>query len=248
MSDTLSKQLLFESAAGVTAASLVAPAIAIIDKSIIQNTAGTVKLSQGIKQGFIQLFTNPSTFLKSPPFLMIWGVYSLTYITGNTIEAACKYFKEDSFTPKFIGSSIVNVGCSVGKDVVFTRMFGVGSPKPLPVPSALLFASRDSLTILAGFSLPPVVAKEVAQRTGCGYEGALVASQLIVPCAMQFVSSPMHLIGLDLYNRPSGSERWNVVRRDYWATCAARIGRIFPAYGIGGVLNREIRKFYRDLF
>lgn len=63
---------------------------------------------------------------------------------------------------------------------------------------------------------------------------------------MQFVSTPMHLLGLDLYNRqPSGGlgwqERFARIRRDYISSSFARMAKIVPAYGVGGVVNTRMR-------
>lgn len=63
---------------------------------------------------------------------------------------------------------------------------------------------------------------------------------------MQFVSTPMHLLGLDLYNRqPPGGLGWRErllrIRRDYIVSSFARMGKIVPAYGVGGVVNVRMR-------
>ena len=52
------------------------------------------------------------------------------------------------------------------------------------------------------------------------------------------------MIGLDLYNRPNGniSERKTFIQQEYVKTTLARMARIFPAFGIGGVVNKSIRK------
>jgi hypothetical protein len=52
------------------------------------------------------------------------------------------------------------------------------------------------------------------------------------------------LHGLDLYNREAAStqERISFVKREYAKTAVARMARIFPAFGIGGVVNKYIRK------
>lgn len=68
---------------------------------------------------------------------------------------------------------------------------------------------------------------------------------------MQFVSTPMHLLGLDLYNRqPPGGLGWREralrIRRDYIASSFARMAKIVPAYGIGGVTNVWLRKGLMD--
>jgi hypothetical protein len=73
-----------------------------------------------------------------------------------------------------------------------------------------------------------------------------VSSQLIAPCAVQFLSSPLHLYGMDRYNRPQlthadAPSRRQFIQREYVKTTLARIARIFPAFGIGGVANRYLR-------
>ena len=62
---------------------------------------------------------------------------------------------------------------------------------------------------------------------------------------MQLLSTPLHLHGLDLYNRNttlSVNERIAFIKKEYAKTALARMARILPAFGIGGVLNKKIRK------
>jgi len=71
-------------------------------------------------------------------------------------------------------------------------------------------------------------------------------AQFACPALMQFFSTPMHLLGLDLYNRQpvgglSAGERIARIRRDYVPSCFARMGKIVPAYGVGGVVNVRMR-------
>jgi hypothetical protein len=239
--------LLAEWSSAIISSATVAPAISIIDKAIIANAAGRQPLLEGISDGFKTFFTKPHYFVRQPAFLWIWGVYAGTYITANTIQVTCDYGQVNSFVPKFLGSSVANVSLSVAKDRAFTRMFGKGLPKPLPLPSYALFTARDSLTILAGFSLPPIIAERMNVEMGIARPTADLVAQLTIPCAVQFISSPMHLLGLDLYNRSqvSGSDRVSFIRREYLGTSLARIGRIFPAYGVGGVINRKLRNTFR---
>ena len=140
------------------------------------------------------------------------------------------------------------------KDKVFAKLFaaqGVPVPAPMSVKSLGLFAVRDSMTIFASFTLPPIVSEKL-QSFGVPQGTADVSSQLFSPCAMQFISTPLHLIGLDLYNNPntSNASRISFVTQEYLKTAFARIGRILPAFGIGGVLNKELRekgaKYYKS--
>jgi hypothetical protein len=259
------QELGLEWSSAVISSFFVAPAISIVDKAIIENASGVKSLGTSFKDSIRFLVTSPIKFAKSPAFLLIWGVYGGTYITGNTIEMIYRtkvndlqesvrprreqiqQMKEQGLFAKFLGSSIANVGLSVGKDRIYTKMFGNPNVKPgkFPKPSFALFSVRDSMTILAGFILPDIISKRVQESTSLSKYQSDTICQLSVPCAMQFVSSPLHLIGIDLYNRPdltTFKDRLDLVRREYWRTSWARVGRIFPAFGVGGVINKKLRR------
>ena len=148
----------------------------------------------------------------------------------------------DSKYPKFVSTSIVNIFAGIAKDRAFTRMFGLKPPSNLPLGTYALFATRDSLTILASFTIPPIIARQL-QTHGYSQEFSLNAAQLSLPVAIQFISTPLHLTGLDMYNNPQHTvrERFYFVSKEYLKSTLARCGRIFPAFGIGGVLNRKLR-------
>jgi hypothetical protein len=76
------------------------------------------------------------------------------------------------------------------------------------------------------------------------YVGAASAAQFLTPAAVQLVSTPLHLLGLDLYNRPGmqWQERASRVVRDWAKSAFARMGRIIPAFGVGGVVNTKVRR------
>lgn len=76
------------------------------------------------------------------------------------------------------------------------------------------------------------------------YVGAASVAQFVTPAAVQIFSTPLHLLGLDLYNRQgvSGRERAGRVVRDWGMSALARMGRIIPAFGVGGVVNMKVRR------
>jgi hypothetical protein len=79
------------------------------------------------------------------------------------------------------------------------------------------------------------------------YVSATSAAQFITPAAVQLVSTPLHLLGLDLYNRPEArvggpDGRVGRVVRDWAKSAAARMCRIVPAFGVGGVVNTKVRR------
>ena len=111
------------------------------------------------------------------------------------------------------------------------------------------------MTIFASFNLPPVIAPQLANlrpnlkdrfsRILATESGRNNTAQFIAPAAMQIISTPIHLLGLDLYNRQGQlgfSERVARITRDWGAGVLARMCRIVPAYGVGGVVNANMRK------
>lgn len=241
----------FETSTAIISAFTVAPAISIVDTAIVSNASGKEQLLPCLINGIKTCLSRPLFFLKQPAFLMIWGVYGGTYTAANNIEALCLRNNNSPLYPKFFGSAAANVSLSVMKDKAYARLFGVGEPKPFPKLSYGLFAARDSMTVLASFTLPKYVGKSLS--TACNMEASSAdnLAQLITPCVMQLFSCPLHLHGLDLYNRPvaadgtelTNANRMQFIRQEYWKTAAARIARIFPAFGIGGVVNKYVRMY-----
>ncbi|KAJ3315379.1 hypothetical protein HDU76_002212 [Blyttiomyces sp. JEL0837] len=270
----LAEKLAVEWTSAITSALTVAPAISIIDKAIFANASGRERLATGIMNGVGTMLTKPVYFFRQPSFLLIWGVYSGTYIVANSIESVCTHYSIDWFYPKFIGASIANVSLSVMKDLYFTRAFGkvTASPvtptpspaptttttttikstpppsslRPVPFRSYSLYTLRDTLTIFASFNMPILVSDLlIKSNTVSSRPTADLYAQLITPCAVQIVSTPLHLLGMDYYNSPNAnvSQRVKFIGREYVATTLARMGRIFPAYGIGGVANKKFRSY-----
>jgi len=136
------------------------------------------------------------------------------------------------------------------KDSRFTKLFGNASAAgPVPKASYALFALRDCLTIFASFNLPPVLAPllPVGEEIERVMSRASIA-QFLAPAALQVVSTPLHLLALDMYNRPGGGKgvmwgsRAERVWRDWGKSCLARMARIVPAFGVGGVVNTGVRR------
>ena len=95
----------------------------------------------------------------------------------------------------------------------------------------------------ASFNIPEPLAQEMHKSFGVPQTTADIAAQLFCPVVMQFVTTPMHLMGLDMYNRPHSSwrDRFDLISSNYRKTVAARIARILPAFGFGGIGNKQIR-------
>ena len=252
LTPALASTLLLESACGIASAFAVAPIVSILDKAIICNASGLEPLIPCCINGTKELFFKPTYFFRQPSFLLIWGVFSGTYLVGNCSESLCAYYERSSFFPKLVASSMTNVTLSVLKDKAFTRMFGVGTPKPLPAMSYLLFGIRDGATIFSSFIATGPISAYLQRHSSMSPVVCDTVTQLLSPILMQIFSTPIHLLGLDLYNHQGKEvafkDRIEFIRKEYFNTLAARMTRIFPAFGIGGVLNKKLRTWSKMTF
>lgn len=129
-------------------------------------------------------------------------------------------------------------------------MFGapvplLGAANKMPKISYALFAARDSLTIFASFNLPPLISPLLPLGVSAErYISRASAAQYLAPAGIQLLSTPLHLLGLDLYNRPRVGFRDRIGRiaRDWGGASMARVGRVVPAFGVGGVINGTVRR------
>ncbi|KAG8631527.1 hypothetical protein KVT40_000667 [Elsinoe batatas] len=245
-------RLLADGTAALSAGFLVAPLITMIDKAIIENASGKRPLLPSLKASLTSLLLRPHHFLTSRPFLLILTLYTGTYLTANTLDTTQATLRDrpaSSTTTgpsKFLATSTANLSLCLYKDSQFTRMFGAVSARPVPGPSYALFAARDCMTIFASFNLPPLLAPRIPLSDAAEkYMSRVSVAQFLAPASVQLLSTPLHLLGLDLYNRNGGTpfrERLRKVRVDWLPSSFARMCRIVPAFGVGGVVNTSVRK------
>jgi hypothetical protein len=179
-------------------------------------------------------------------------VFSGTYATANVVERYFQLKGTSPVLPKFLASSVVNISLSVSKDKAYARMFGKGSPRSTPLSSLSLFAIRDGMTVLASFSMPPIISSKLQASYGLSKLRADTIAQLSSPLLVQILSTPLHLLGLDLYNRRQlesnqMTERMSFIKQEYFKTLLARWSRILPAFGIGGIINTRLRSTLNDM-
>ncbi|OAQ90045.1 sequence orphan [Purpureocillium lilacinum] len=263
----LPARLAADLASATTAGALIAPIISIIDRSIMENASGrAASLSASLRASLAALLTRPRPVLFSRPTSLVLLLYAGTYLTANALDtftsaARARPASAVSAGPaKFAASSAANVALCVYKDRQFVRLFGAvssaaSSARPVPLPCYALFTLRDCITIFASFNLPPLLAPRIDQRLSSDLRrhiSGLTAAQFLAPAAVQLLSTPLHLLGLDLYNRPSAAtgqlpgpswrDRWAAVRANWLVSAAARVCRIVPAFGVGGVVNTKVRR------
>ena len=204
------------------------------------------------------LLLRPHNFVTSKPFLLIFSLYGGTYLSANMLDTLTSTLRNKpastttTGTSKFFATSAANLSLCLYKDNHFTRMFGAASSSGksvVPRISYTLFAVRDSLTVFASFNLPPIIAPILPVSEGFeAYMSRASAAQFLAPAAVQILSTPLHLLGLDLYNRPGVSVGMRITRvvRDWGMSCLARVARIVPAFGVGGVVNTGVRRRWME--
>ena len=94
------------------------------------------------------------------------------------------------------------------------------------------------------FTLPPIVGKQIAEYTGNEKNG-YYAAQIVLPLALQTVTTPIHLLGYDIYNNPNNSwaQRVAFLKKDYLKNVSIRMLRQAPPWSFGTIGNREIRAY-----
>lgn len=231
-------------------------------RSIMENASGRESLGASLRSSFRQLLFRPHSVLLSKPFALIFMLYGGTYLTANALDTTMSTVHDrpptdvTSGTGKFFASSAANIGLCIYKDNVFVRLFGPPGalPRSVPFTSLALFAVRDCMTIFASFNVPPLLGPVLTRHLGDEvqkFATGQTLAQFAAPAAVQLVSTPVHLLGLDMYNRPAAaaggrgpkwSERWDIVRKNWGISVVARVCRIVPAFGVGGVVNVKVRR------
>lgn len=236
-----------EIVAGLFSGFFVAPFNTIVDRSIIENANGKTPLWEGVANGLKSFAFTPATFLKSYAFKWIFFVYSTTYATSNL----CDHIRMGSIDPALIKLTLtflVNTTASLVKDKALAQVFGATEVRPFPNSSFVLFLLRDIVAVASAFTIPPILGKAISDRTGASEQRGLKIAQIISPLLIQFIGTPLHLLGLDIYNHPNATtmERMQHMKAIYWNSLLLRMLRFLPAYGIGGIVNIELRNYFRQ--
>ncbi|DAZ95756.1 TPA: hypothetical protein N0F65_006404, partial [Lagenidium giganteum] len=224
----------------------VSPFITIVDRAVAENASGKRTLNEALKALSTSMVQNPIQFVRSREFAWIFGLYAATYATANSIQTYHEWNETDGHAVKLAGTTLVNMTAVIAKDRAFARMFGVIKPAPFPLASMGLFAVRDSLTVASCFHAPAIVAKHL-EKLGVSDQTGLSVAQITTPVCVQLLSTPLHLLGLDLYNHRQSdwTTRLNFIRREYAKSSLMRVARVGPAFGIGGIGNNACRAHLR---
>jgi len=234
-------------AAAATAAAMSAPLVACVDVAITKNTAGTERMWPSFFQEVSALARQPLAALRRPTVGWLFMLYVGTYGAANSVRTVTEARKVDSTVPVLAASTVANGSISIAKDRAFARMFGAIQPTTMPGMTYSVWLARDVLSVSFFFTVPPVLSEALSE---CGASRATAdgVAYFTSPLVAQLFCTPLHLLGLDLYNRRGASprERGHLLRKELAVTVAARCARMIPAFSLGGVVNRSLRVRLHD--
>lgn len=228
----------YEIFCGLTSSLVVAPFMTIIDSSIIKSQLNKIEFKKAIIETSSDYLNKKNSFVK--PFGIMFFVYSSTYSTANLVEYYCKKNNIDYKIPTILATSLVNVCTIAYKDKEYSKIFNNGYNK-FPRISYGLFAIRDMMTIYSSFIFKKdfvnFLHKYIPANT------ADFISSLILPISAQILSTPIHIVAIDLYQRPNTNnpDRISNIKKMYNSVCTGRIIRVIPAFCIGGFINDMLR-------
>lgn len=250
-STNLGTKLMGDLVAAASASFFVAPMVSAVDKALVENASGKERLVTSFFKSLGECIKHPIQYVKAPQFRWIWFVYGSTYAAANVVDTVCAANKKDSGFAKWISTSVINTYASILKDRAFARLFGASSaPKATPMGSYAAWVGRDLLSMAFFFTLPPIVGQKIADYTGDPKKG-YYAAQFALPLMLQFVTTPVHLLGFDIYNNPTGrtvKDRVDFMKKDYFKNVGLRMVRMVAPWSVGTIGNRELRTYIHQKF
>ncbi|KAK0653725.1 putative membrane protein [Lasiodiplodia hormozganensis] len=228
------------------------------EQVVVEKASSNKPLIRGLRAHTLTALERPRNLFLARPFASVWTLYAATYAVANGAESITKDLGiAAAGTIVFASTLAVNIPLGVRKDLRFAQCYGSaaelaakGTIKTLtsaavPKAATVTFLIRDALTIFGSFVLPPRVAASIPDDVA-GPHAKATFTQMTVPVVSQLVATPVHLLGLSLYDRSGKvalSDRLAGIWRVMPAATAVRCVRIIPAFGLGLLTNREVRWF-----
>jgi len=221
------------------AGATVAPVISAVDRALAENASGKNSLWPSFFGSLREYAARPISYLRGPQFVYIWMIYGGTYIAANVVETVCTVRRQDPGMPKWVTTSVTNTTACLAKDKAFARLFGTAVPTNVPPAAYAAWLSRDAVSMGVFFTLPPKVGAMLTPYTPHGYYYA----QIGLPLILQTITTPLHLLGYEIYNNPKGTltDRVAFLRKDYWKNVSIRMVRMAPPWSFGTIGNSEFR-------
>lgn len=237
----------YEIGTALFCSTLISPIMTILDTSIIRSQFENKPFNIVYKETIKNYINGKVKCYK--PLKIMNGVYFSTYATANLSELYCKMNNIDNKLLTLTSTSLVNVIAIGYKDRQYIRLFE-NKNVSFPLKSYCLFALRDSFTIGSTFVLKKDLVKLLHNEYNLSYNLADFLMSFTVPLIAQFFSTPIHILALDLYQKPNNkiTTRINNIYKMYSSVCTGRIIRVIPAFCFGSYLNDTLRsnRYFMD--
>lgn len=130
--------------------------------------------------------------------------------------------------------------CIFWRDPSFAKIFGTKTPSSVPFLSYVFWFGRDVCHTIGAVVTPDYLESAYA-LTALQWKIA----QFSCPLLVQFITSPLHLFGLDMYNNRESTFRCRMSRVSqlYFPSVGVRMCRMMAPWSIGLIANREIREY-----
>lgn len=231
--------------------------------ALVEKASCNWPILRGLRSHCLDALKRPGRFVFSRPFGLIWTLYAATYAVANGADTITKETIPTSPArdPIVFGSTFaINVPLGVWKDMRFAQLFSNCSKeatvalrnvptRPFSSLGTAIFLLRDGITISGSFTLPSYCAGVIPDSLAADPHSRTVITQIVVPVLSQLMATPVHLLGLDLYNRPkvaAASERVTLMTRHLPSATVVRCIRIIPAFGFGCLTNMELREYFHS--
>ncbi|KAJ5834504.1 hypothetical protein N7447_000530 [Penicillium robsamsonii] len=258
-------QLAGDLAAATASASLVTPAVAIIDRALVEQAAFKQPILRGLRRHALGALRQPGLFVFQRPFGIVWALYAATYSVANVTNTISHKFElAAAGTITFATTMMANVPLALWKDIRFAQEYGTGNGpgaktstaniisvplqnKSLARAAAAIFLVRDGVTIFGSFTLAPWLSDAIPDGLAAHPHAKPIITQLTLPVLTQLVATPLHLLALDMYTRQYTIpflERVKHSQQYLPSSTLLRCVRIIPAFGIGCLANMELRSAF----
>jgi hypothetical protein len=233
------KYPIHEISSALLSSSIISPFMLTIDMSIIRSHLKTEKGITSFLNVLNDLRSRSLPFWR--PYRIMNQVYFSTFGTANVMEYYSKRYSIESQIPTILMTSTVNIGMMSYKDREYSHYFGIKRPI-MPWTSKVLTASGAFITVYAQFTKKQEVDKYLS--TYLSPSASLFWSSILVSMSAQLFSTPLHIIGIDIYQSPHNTflERLEKIKSLYTTICIGRMMRIIPAFGVGGYLNEKWKR------
>ena len=230
-----------EISAALWSSTLISPCMMLIDLTLHRRHQTNESIYHSLQHTIHALSTHQLP--RRPIYWSIHRVYFLTFATANVTEW-CGIPQ----LPSMALTTLINVTTMANKDRYYVSLWGDVPPR-LPWSSRLLSATGALFTVYGQFVQRKPIEQELI-RFGMSPSVATFVSSATASMAAQFLSTPLHLLSMDFYRYPSRTlwERIRPLSQAYTAVCAGRMLRVLPAFGGGGYLNEQGKRWkFQDL-